>query len=83
MDLIKIVSELHKEKEAVEEALLYLEQLARTRHKRRGRPPAYLSGRLKSAKAPRRRFSEETRRKMSLAQKKRWAAARAAAKKQK
>jgi hypothetical protein len=83
MDLIRIVSELRREKEAVEEALIYLEQLARTRHKRRGRPPAYLTGRLKGVQVPRKRFSEETRRKMSQAQKKRWAAARAAAKKEK
>ena len=78
MDLIKIISELRRERAAVEDALVYLEQLARTQGKRRGRPPAYLAGRLGTAKAPRKRFSDETRKKMAAAQKRRWAAVRKA-----
>jgi hypothetical protein len=73
MDLIRIISELHKERAAVEDALVYLEQLARTQGKRRGRPPAYLTGKFGKPSAGRRRFSEATRRKMAASQKKRWA----------
>jgi hypothetical protein len=75
MDLIKIIAELRSEKQAVEDALVYLEHLARTQGKRRGRPPSYLTGRLG---IPRKRkpFSEATKRKMAAAQRKRWAAYR-------
>ncbi len=79
MDLIKIISELRKERQAVEDALIYLETLARTQGKRRGRPPAYLAGKL-GATTERKRFSEATRKKMAAAQKKRWAAYRKAKK---
>ena len=80
MDLIKIISELRKERQAVQDALVYLEQLARTQGKRRGRPPAYLSGKLGTT-TERKRFSDATRKKMAAAQKKRWAAYRKAKKK--
>ena len=81
MDLIKIISELRKERQAVEDALVYLENLARAQGKRRGRPPAYLSRTLaENGTAPKRKFSDETRKKMAAAQKKRWAAARKAKK---
>lgn len=75
MDLIKIISELRKERAAVEDALVYLEQLARTQGKRRGRPPAYLSkrGMTDIAPAKRKPMSEATKKKMAAAQKKRWA----------
>jgi hypothetical protein len=75
MDLIKIISELRREKAAVEDALVYLEQLARTQGKRRGRPPAYLSRRSNRG-GPRKPFSDSTRKKMAAAQKRRWAAYR-------
>lgn len=78
MDLTKIISELRKEKAAVEEALVYLEQLARAQGKRRGRPPAYLS--QSPAKSKRKPFSAETKKKMAAAQRKRWAAIRKAKK---
>lgn len=71
MDLIKIISELRKERAALDEALVHLEQFARTQGRRRGRPPAILA----AAPAKRKPFSEATRRKMAAAQKKRWAAA--------
>lgn len=80
MDLIKIISELRKERQAVEDALVYLEQLARTQGKRRGRPPAYLSRKLGPV-TQRKRFSDATRKKMAEAQRKRWAAYRKAKKK--
>ena len=79
MDLIKIISELRKERQAVEDALVYLENLARTQGKRRGRPPAYLS-RKAAENGAKRKFSDETRKKMAAAQKKRWAAVRKAKK---
>ena len=74
MDLVKIISELRRERASLDEAVVYLEQLARTHGARRGRPPAFLS-RLGLPKK-RKPFSEATRIKMAAAQKKRWAAAR-------
>ena len=76
MDLNKIIAELRKERDALDEALLHLEQFARTQKRMRGRPPAFLA---KNPSAPRKPFSEATKRKMAAAQKRRWAAARAAA----
>jgi hypothetical protein len=77
MDLIKIISELRREKAAVEDALVYLEQLARAQGRRRGRPPAYLTRRI-TGETRRKPFSDETRRKMAAAQRRRWAAYRKA-----
>lgn len=76
MDLVKIISELRKERQAVEDALVYLENLARAQGKRRGRPPAYLAKQSGVPKTKRKPFSEETRKKMAAAQRKRWAASR-------
>ena len=76
MDLNKIIAELKKERAALEDALVHLEQFARTQQKRPGRPPAYLSNKAPSKRKP---FSEVTKRKMAAAQKRRWAAAREAA----
>lgn len=76
VDLVKIISELRKERAAVEDALVYLEQLARTQGKRRGRPPAYLASRGMEPTLPtakRKPMSEATKKKMAAAQKKRWA----------
>ena len=76
MDLIKIIAELRKERAVLDDALVHLEQFARTQGRRRGRPPAFLA----ATPAKRKPFSQATKRKMAAAQKKRWAAARAAAK---
>ena len=43
MDVAKMLADLRQEREAVEEAILTLERLARGRGKRRGRPPAWLA----------------------------------------
>jgi hypothetical protein len=51
MDVNKILFELRQERQQIEEAIISLERLARTRGRRRGRPPAWLS----AASAPKRR----------------------------
>jgi hypothetical protein len=50
MDITKMLAELRQEREAIEEAILTLERLARGRGKRRGRPPAWLSEMRKKEK---------------------------------
>lgn len=72
MDLLSIIAELRKERDAVEAVILQMERLAGTQRKRRGRPPAFLAELTKTRKP----FSEETRKKMAASQKKRWAAQR-------
>lgn len=42
MDIAKILEELKREREQIEEAIITLERLARGRGKRRGRPPAWM-----------------------------------------
>jgi len=44
MDVSKILAELREERQQIEEAIVSLERLARGRGRRRGRPPAWLSG---------------------------------------
>lgn len=43
MDVMKVLAELRQERQQLEEAILTLERLARSRGKRRGRPPAWMS----------------------------------------
>jgi hypothetical protein len=43
MDVTKMLADLRQEREAIEEAIMTLERLARGRGKRRGRPPAWLA----------------------------------------
>jgi len=43
MDVAKILVELRQEREQIEEAIMSLERLARSRGKRRGRPPAWMT----------------------------------------
>lgn len=50
MDVNKILVDLRQERQQIEEAIISLERLARSRGRRRGRPPAWLS-----ATAPKRR----------------------------
>ena len=82
MDLLKIVTELRHERDAINQALAYLEQVARTQgNRRRGRPPAFLvSGSIVGAH--RKPFSDATKKKMAAAQRKRWAAYRKAKEKE-
>ncbi|MBL0160646.1 MAG: hypothetical protein IPP47_26720 [Bryobacterales bacterium] len=47
MDIMKMLAELRQEREAIEEAIITLERLARGQGKRRGRPPAWMAA-LKS-----------------------------------
>jgi hypothetical protein len=42
MDVTKILADLRREREAIEEAIITLERLARGQGKRRGRPPAWM-----------------------------------------
>ena len=75
-----MISELRAEREQIEEAIMSLERLARGQGKRRGRPPKWMTTERSQATdgvdKPKRTFSAETRRKMALAQKARWAARR-------
>ncbi|MDZ4801829.1 MAG: hypothetical protein SGI92_27040 [Bryobacteraceae bacterium] len=50
MDVTKMLGELKQEREALEEAIMILERLARGRGKRRGRPPAWMTSITKTAK---------------------------------
>ena len=55
MDISKMLAELRQEREAIEEAIITLERLARGRGKRRGRPPAWLAEMRKRTSPHRRR----------------------------
>jgi hypothetical protein len=83
MDILKIVAELHAERQQVEEAIVVFERLAvATRGKRRGRPPKWLSeanAEVDKASSPRKKrpFSPAARKRMAAAQKKRGATKKA------
>ena len=51
MDVNKMLADLRREREQIEEAILTLERLAIGRGRRRGRPPAWMS----QIEAPKRR----------------------------
>ncbi len=56
MDVTKIITELRKEREQIEEAIISLERLARGGGARRGRPPAWLTAAKKvSRPAPKKK----------------------------
>ena len=80
MNVDQMISELRAEREALTAAMSVLERIAQSRGKRRGRPPAWLSSLtgMKSEGGAKRVVSEATKKKMALAQKKRWAAAKRA-----
>jgi hypothetical protein len=44
MDVNKMLADLRQERENIEQAILTLERLARGQVRRRGRPPAWMSG---------------------------------------
>lgn len=48
MDVTKMLAELKQEREAIEEAVMILERLARGQGKRRGRPPAWMTSLTKA-----------------------------------
>jgi hypothetical protein len=93
MDILKMLEELRTERRAVEEAILVMERLAAgTRGKRRGRPPKWLAGAKSATEAveppateadvpkKKRSMSAAARKRISEAQKKRWAGKKAEAK---
>ena len=43
MDVMKMLAELRQERQAIEEAIITLDRLARGQGKRRGRPPAWMA----------------------------------------
>jgi hypothetical protein len=77
MNLTKMIAELREQKQALEQTMVMLERIARSQGKRRGRPPLFLSQASHAEPGRKRRpFSAETRKKMALAQRRRWAAIR-------
>ena len=82
MDVSQILVELRREKDQMEEAILSLERLVAGQGKRRGRLPAWLAKASATepaalAEATARKkwvLSEEARKRIAEAQKKRWAA---------
>jgi hypothetical protein len=49
MDILKMLAELRGEREQIEEAIIAIERLAASgRGKRRGRPPAWMTGLTKT-----------------------------------
>ena len=50
MDVTKMLTDLRAEREAIEEAIVTLERLARGQGRRRGRPPAWLAALRKGGK---------------------------------
>ena len=52
VDVTKILEELRKEREQIEEAILTLERLVENRGRRRGRPPSWLSEARRRGKVP-------------------------------
>ena len=80
MNLNQMILDLRAERDGLTAAMAVLEGLAQSRGRRRGRPPAWLAS-LPGAKKkdrPTRTVSAATKKKMALAQRKRWAAAKKA-----
>ena len=80
MDTLRMLAELREERDQLDEAIQVLQRLASGHGKRKGRPPKWMAADSESkGTSPRRRkpFSAATRKKMALAQKRRWAAKRA------
>jgi hypothetical protein len=84
MNVNQMIAELSAERDALTAAMGVLESIAQSRGKRRGRPPAWLAGLSRNKKdksedsedKPKRVMSAATKKKMALAQRKRWAAAK-------
>ena len=52
MDVLKMLVELRREREHIEEAILTLERLAGGRGRRRGRPPAWMTAIKRRGRPP-------------------------------
>ena len=83
MNVNQMIADLQAERQALTSAMAVLETIAQSRGKRRGRPPAWLASVSGSKKAdgeakPKRVLSAATKKKMAVAQRKRWAAAKKA-----
>jgi len=52
MDVLKMLTELRREREQIEEAILTLERLANGRGRRRGRPPTWMAELKKRGRPP-------------------------------
>ena len=72
MDITKMLHELRSEREGVEQAILVLERIARGRGRRRGRPPAWMTGRQSRGTRTYTR-SPAARARMAEAARRRWA----------
>ena len=52
MDITKMLAELRAEREQIEQAILVLERIAAGRGRRRGRPPAWMTGMKRRGRPP-------------------------------
>lgn len=71
MNVNQMLTELRQERAALDEAIAVLERIARSGTRGRGRPPSWLPAETNSG--PKRVLSAATKKKMALAQRKRWA----------
>jgi hypothetical protein len=80
MNVNQMILDLRTERDALTAAMSVLEGIAHSRGRRRGRPPAWLASLSKTKKGdrPKRTMSAATKKKMALAQRKRWAVAKKA-----
>jgi len=78
MDVNQMILDLRAERDAIAAALAALEGIAASRGRRRGRPPAWLSNLQDKKEGSTRVVTQATKRKMAMAQRRRWAAARSA-----
>ncbi len=79
MNLNQMIADLRAEREALTAAMAVLEGIVSSRGRRRGRPPARLAslpGINKKKDRPKRTVSAATKKKMAMAQRKRWAASK-------
>jgi hypothetical protein len=85
MNILQMLEELRSERQRLEEAILVIERLAAGGARRRGRPPKWMSKVTSvdgtETQPKKRSVSAAGRKRMAAAQKKRWAAKKAEAKK--
>ena len=82
MNILQMLEDLRLERQRIDEAILVVERLAAGGSRRRGRPPKWMSATKivdgRTMPKGRRTFSAAARKKMAEAQKRRWAAKKAA-----
>jgi hypothetical protein len=79
MDTTEILTELRQQRDRLNEAIIVLERLASGGHRRRGRPPKWMTAQLNGTSSRKRKpFTAATRKKMAASQKRRWAEIRKA-----